>query len=206
MADNILYHGPLDHFDIPHTLEAAQGKHDAIAVLEECGFRGQVVLRGDVKTLAFQEPVENILGFRLPVEPTTASGGAGFPRVLWLGPEEWLIVTQDADSAMTVARLDEALVGQHVQVVDVSDARAIFNISGISARKILTKGCPLDLHPRVFTAGHSTRTVIGKVQIILHQVSERPDYDIYVHRSLAEYLWEWLEDAGLEYGIQVVRD
>ena len=63
MPDNILYHGPLDHLDIPHTLEAAQGKHDAIAVLEECGFRGQVVLRGDVKTLEFQEPVRCLLLF-----------------------------------------------------------------------------------------------------------------------------------------------
>jgi sarcosine oxidase gamma subunit len=32
-----------------------------------------------------------------------------------------------------------------------------------------------------------------------------PAFDIYVPRSFADYLWAWLEDAGREYGVAVVR-
>src|ERR687895_448167 len=30
-----------------------------------------------------------------------------------------------------------------------------------------------------------------------------PAFDVYVARSFAHYVWAWLEDAGLEYGVQV---
>jgi sarcosine oxidase gamma subunit len=37
----------------------------------------------------------------------------------------------------------------------------------------------------------------------VHQITQAPDYDLYVQRSFAEYLWAWLEDAGTEYGVRV---
>ena len=105
----------------------------------------------------------------------------------------------------TAERLAAALAGQHVQLLDVSDSRAVIGLRGLRARNVLLKGCPLDLHPRVFRARFSTRTVVSRVQIILHQIKETPEYEIYVHRSFAEYLWAWLEDAGLEYGVRIAR-
>ncbi|NIO38860.1 MAG: hypothetical protein GTO41_00860, partial [Burkholderiales bacterium] len=36
------------------------------------------------------------------------------------------------------------------------------------------------------------------------QVDEAPSYDIYVHRSFADYLWRWLEDAAQEYGVAII--
>ena len=30
-------------------------------------------------------------------------------------------------------------------------------------------------------------------------------FDLYVARSFGRYLFAWLEDAGLEYGVQTVR-
>jgi sarcosine oxidase subunit gamma len=95
--------------------------------------------------------------------------------------------------------------GRHVQVVDNSDAYSIVGVRGASARNILAKGCTLDLHERVFRSGCSTRTLLGQVQVILRQVTDEPDYEIHVHRSFAEFLWEWLVDAGQEYGLKTVR-
>jgi sarcosine oxidase subunit gamma len=90
-------------------------------------------------------------------------------------------------------------------LVDNSDAYAIVGVRGASARNILAKGCTLDLHERVFHSGCSTRTLLGQVQVILHQVTDDPDYEIHIHRSFAEFLWEWLVDAGHEYGLKTVR-
>ena len=41
--------------------------------------------------------------------------------------------------------------------------------------------------------------------IILQQRDAAPSYDVYVARSMAEYLWGWLGDAGARYGIAVVE-
>ena len=49
------------------------------------------------------------------------------------------------------------------------------------------------------------RSLIVKVPIALHQVSDQPAYDIYVLRSYAEFLWLWLEDAAREYGLAVAE-
>ena len=43
---------------------------------------------------------------------------------------------------------------------------------------------------------------IARADVILHQTGADA-YDIHVRRSFAEYLWTWLEDAGLEYGVAV---
>ena len=46
-----------------------------------------------------------------------------------------------------------------------------------------------------------------KVSVLIHFVdddAERgPEFDVYVARSFAHYLWTWLEDAGREYGVQI---
>jgi sarcosine oxidase subunit gamma len=68
----------------------------------------------------------------------------------------------------------------------------------------MMKGCSLDLHPREFGPGRCAQSTLAKAQIILHQLDDGPTYDLYVARSFAEYLWAWLEDASLEYGMAVV--
>ncbi|MEE9184627.1 MAG: sarcosine oxidase subunit gamma family protein [Acidimicrobiia bacterium] len=35
--------------------------------------------------------------------------------------------------------------------------------------------------------------------------AQGPAFDLYVPRSFADYLWAWLEDAGTEYGVALVR-
>ena len=194
-------YGPLDQYEVVSRSEVNCDEHNAEVFLTDCRFRGQIIVRGNTDLPKFADAIERVLGLRPPVKPTTAVGGADFPRLLWLGPDEWLVLTEDALKETTLEQLTETLVGQHFQVVDVSDARAVFGLTGPRARNVLEKGCPLDLHSRVFGAGRSTRTVVGRVQIILHQVTEVPHYDIYVQRSLAEYLWAWLEDARLEYEV-----
>ena len=65
----------------------------------------------------------------------------------------------------------------------------------------------MDVHRRVFTAGACAQTLLGKADVLLHVIEDEPDagpaVDVYVGRSFARYLWTWLTDAGLEYGVQV---
>jgi sarcosine oxidase, subunit gamma len=206
MAEQYRQRTPLAHRGLAvRALAATDADARAVAgvVLGECGLRGQAALRGDAGDPAFVNAIKQAIGSSPPTEPNTVAGPADLAagsRVLWLGPDEWLVV--DAGGEALVA-LRATLDGRHAAVVDVSDSRAVIALSGPRARGVLAKGCPLDLHPRVFTAGRCAQTLLSKAHVILHQIDDAPSYEIYVHRSFADYLWTWLEDAAAEYGIAV---
>ena len=171
-------------------------------VLGECPVRGMLALRGDSDSAEFRSAVSTVLGFDLVVEPLTSARQRDV-SMLWLGPDEWLIVTPDRRRERVERTLREALDGRHAALVDVSHSRTILALSGPGARAVLSKGCPLDLHPRAFPAGSCAQSRLAKCQVLIHLVRETPEFEIYLPRSSGEYLWLWLEDAGSEFGVGI---
>jgi len=173
--------------------------------LSERPFRGHFNLRGDPDDAAFLKAVESVLGFGLPLTPNTVSEGAGLVA-LWLGPDEWLVVTQpDGESTIAVA-LEDALGDTLNSVTDLTGGQTVIGISGPRARDVLAKGCTLDLHPRAFGPGQCAQTLLAKAAVTIRQVDESPSFDLIVRRSFADYLGVWLQDAALEYGLAVVPE
>ena len=123
--------------------------------------------------------------------------------MLWLGPNEWLVVVPAQRLERIERALREALDGQHAAVTDVSHGRTVLTLSGPDARAVLAKGCPLDFHPRAFPAGRCAQSRLAKCQVLIHLVTAEPEFEIYVARSFAEYAWSWLEDAGREFGVRI---
>ena len=173
---------------------ATDGREPRIA--ERPGL-GQVNLRGDGADADFRQAVEKALGLILPEAGRAAT--AGPVTVLWLGPDEWLVVGEDGGAAL-VDVLRQALKGVDAAVTDVSDARAVIRLSGSGAEDVLAKGCTLDLHHRVFGPGQVAQSTLAKADVILHQgAGDNLAFDIHVGRSFSEYLWLWLEDARRNY-------
>ena len=141
--------------------------------------------------------VGEVLSAPLPVEPNTvASGGAC--RVLWLGPDEWLVVAPPADRRRLEEELRAALGAESGAVVDVSGERTILQLSGPRAREVLMKGCSIDLHPTAFAVGRCAQTGLARAQVVL--VPTREDaFWILVRSSFSDYLSAWLGDAMAEY-------
>ena len=121
----------------------------------------------------------------MPVNRASKSGQRLAAR---LGPDEWLLVAPPGDSPDF-----SALEGRHHSLVDVSHRHAAFAVEGDSAPLILAAGCPLDLHPEVFTAGTATRTLLGKAEIILWRLGEAPSYRVECARSFAGYVERFLD-------------
>lgn len=122
---------------------------------------------------------------------------------LRLGPDWWL-VTGHASLGETPAGTgrEEALGDVPAQDgpreeavgdgwVDVSGQRTVLELAGPGALEVLITGCPIDLHPSVFT-GHA-QTFLAKTPVILERAGAA--YRIYVRSSYTRYLAEWLLDA-----------
>ena len=71
-----------------------------------------------------------------------------------------------------------------------------------TAAALLAKGCTLDFHPRVFSAGQCAQSGLAKTSVLIAMVDDRPTFDVIVRRSFAEYLALWLQHSGAEFGIQ----
>ncbi len=199
MVEGYLRQGVLDHRHLD--ARAVDDIGDAGVTLGERRFLGKIDLRGE-PTKKFRDAVAGVLGVAPPTAPNTAAGDDA-RTVLWLGPDEWLIVTPPGAEDETARALRAALAGHHAAVTDVSEGRTVIALAGPHARDVLAKGCPINVHPRVFGAGHCAQSTYGKANVLVHQTSDAPAFDIYIERSFADYLWACLEDAAEEYGLAI---
>ena len=158
--------------------------------------------RGPADNDIFAAAVKQVTGSELPLAANTVHS-TEYIDVLWLGPDEWLIVAPDGSDAGP--RLAEALKNIHAAVTDVSESRTVIVLSGDHARDVLAKGCALDLHPDKFAVGQCAQSTLAHIHIILQMRSDVPEFDVYVHRSFAESMWLWLEDAAAEYKPAIVN-
>jgi len=123
---------------------------------------------------------------RLPFPPPAANTATTWEGrdVLWLGPDEWLVVAQPDDTMTIVRELEEILAGAHHSVLDVGANRIVYELR--DGLEQLSSGCGLDLHPSCWTPGMCAQTVFGGAQVILHQRDERTTR-VFVRLSFAGY-------------------
>lgn len=136
------------------------------------------------------------LGLALPTQPCT-SARSGDLDVLWLGPDEWLVVGPPGAAERLTGQLRSAAGDSHAAVVDVSAQRTTLLLSGPRSRDLLARGCAIDLHPRAFGAGDCVQTVLAHVPVVL--VRREPGFWVLVRSSFAAHLVDWLVDASVEY-------
>jgi sarcosine oxidase subunit gamma len=146
-------------------------------------------VRGPADTVAAELKARYALA--VSPEPNTATGSA--IRVLWLGPDEWLVVQN-----MTAAPISEGRARDRVSIVDVSHGRAALRLRGPDVRDALAKGCAVDLDARAFPPARCAQTAIGRISVILDHV-EPGVFDVYCSRSYAGSFWHWITEACAEY-------
>jgi sarcosine oxidase, subunit gamma len=141
---------------------------------------GQVGLRADPRDLPFESP-----------EPNTATTWND-RDVLWLGPDEWLVVGEAGTEGSVLRELEDVMTDHHHSIVDVSANRIAFALS--DGLELLSSGCGLDLDPVRWRPGMCAQTLFGQAQVILHQRDERTTR-VFVRPSFADYFVDRLEVA-----------
>ncbi|GGC93490.1 sarcosine oxidase subunit gamma [Tersicoccus solisilvae] len=186
-----------------HLAEAVTAGSGTAVRLREIPFQTMVALRVEPGTDAAAR-VEAALGLPLPAacgDVTGSTEGTG-AAVLWLGPDEFLVVgPEDALPAPAdlVGRLADALGDVRGQAVDVSANRTTLELAGTAAREVLEKSVTFDLHPRALPAGRAYATLLGPVQVVLWKTREEPEFRILPRGSFTEYTVALLLDSMAEF-------
>ena len=177
-------------------VSALPGAEYAGAVtVREAGLRGMITVRGDLGSAAMKEAVKAATGYVVPDQRGVKSKGE--KGVAWMSPDELLILVPYAEAEPAVAKMQDALAGEHSLVVNVSDARAVFTLTGAGWREVLAKGAPGDIAPDAFGQGEARRTRIGQIAAAFW-ISGEEEVTIVCFRSVAEFMFEWLSTASRE--------
>jgi sarcosine oxidase subunit gamma len=149
----------------------------------------------------FESAVQSVTALQLPRAPNTATASDG-RALLWLAPQQWLLVCDGNQAALGERQLQAALKKTRGTVVDVSHAYLVVTVSGERARDMLAKGVPIDVDATAFGVGACAQTCLADINVLLH-VHPSQAIDLYVGRSYAASLWQWLRLSAAEYGYRV---
>ncbi|MEQ8876991.1 MAG: sarcosine oxidase subunit gamma family protein [Phycisphaerales bacterium] len=159
----------------------------------DAGLQGMITLRGDLGSAKMTKAVKDATGAAKPGQreiTTTGDSGAA-----WMSPDELLVMVPYASAADALAKIDTALNGEHYLAVNVSDARAMFEITGAGGREIIAKLCPVDMSPGAFKPGAIRRTRMAQVAAAVW-MTDATTIRVVCFRSVAEYVYGLLCDAA----------
>lgn len=134
--------------------------------------------------------VSRALGLVLPVAPKTSTVSKKGRRALWLGPDEWLLLDERADPAADLAKIKVL----H-SAVDISHRNTAILVNGAGAQATLEAGCPQDLSLKAFPVGACSRTVLGKIEVVILRIDESA-FHVECWRSFSDYAFGFLAEAA----------
>jgi sarcosine oxidase subunit gamma len=121
--------------------------------------------------------------------------------LLKTGAEQYWVITNDGDDLSLV--LQAAVAPDIGSITPLSHSRTCIFIEGVAARELLARGIALDLHPDVFGVGQFALTGLHHTPIVIHRSGESR-YELFALRTFARSVWEWLTDAALSPGYEIV--
>ena len=122
-----------------------------------------------------------------------------------IAPERIIVRTADADALSRMAREIES---DNLPLLDLSHARAVTRIQGLTAPEFLKRLVSIDLDPRAFTPASFALTEIHTVPVMLHRMADDsniPCFELYVPYTWAASLWDLIRDTASPFGYEVVE-
>jgi len=144
----------------------------------------------------FRMAMRSFLGADLPGKIGDVIHVAG-RRLLKTGAGQYWIITRDHDDI--VPDLQRAIPAQMGTITSLSHSRTCIFVEGSTARELLAKGVPLDVHPDIFHVDQFALTGLHHSPVLIHRRGEDL-YELYALRTFGLSVWEWLTDAALPSG------
>ncbi len=148
----------------------------------------------------------DILQQHLATVPTTPGDLVALDNgwVACLTPKEFYLCGLFS-TVKTQAELADNLTGasNSISVTDFTHAKAALKLTGLAAPQLLSKICGLDFHDQTFPNMQLKQSSAAKIKTLIARYDEygAPTYHLHVNRSLGQYFWDIVWDAGQEFGI-----
>jgi len=188
--------------DSPQAVNRTPSAGEACVALAEVRLAIAWNVRGDPAQAAFVAEAERALGMPLPLQPNTSTRNAA-GAVFWLGPRAWLFVAGADFPRNDFDDVRRRLGDAGGALFDVSASYATWSVSGAAALRVLNKGCPLDLHPRAFPAGHCAQSLLGHIHAVFYRPDDASTFIVMVARSFAADAWDFLTASAATDGYRI---
>lgn len=159
----------------------------AADIIELAAFRDQAVTLGRVAAAR---------GAPLPECGRLCRSADGL--VVAVRPERWLLLCARAAPGARARSWQGACEGS-TAVVELSAALTAYHVTGAAVRETLSRGCRLDLDPRVFPAGSAAATLVAQVPLIIGALAS--GVLLLTPASTARHFREWLVAAARPFGL-----
>lgn len=163
---------------------------DGLAGIREVGPVGMIALRSkDLKNIG--KTIKAVAGTKVP--QTRRIVVEGDRACAWMSPDEYLLILPYAEVSKALAVIATTLQAEHHLAVDVSDARAVFRITGANAQQVLRKLCPVDLDRMAPDEVRRTRAA----QVACAFWQQDGGYTLISFRSVAGYVMALLSHSAM---------
>lgn len=170
--------------------QSAQG----FATVTELGLMGMVQIRADLASPGLAAALSE-MGLSVPAARQVVT--AGGLVLAWMSPDELMLFCDYASAPVTAGNLSAALAGEHAMVVDVSDMRAVFSVTGAKADEVLMKLCPVDF--ATLPQAEMRRTRAAQTGVALWRAGPE-EIRVICFRSVAAYVFGLLEVSARKGG------
>ena len=150
------------------------------------------------KNSSFDMSIIRLDGLSFPSSLKSTSNSS--TRILWLGPNNWLVFS----SVLDLIKKEKAQFNEvDFAITDISHSRTIIELEGSLVNEVLKKGCPLDFNS--LKDGDCANSVYNEVNVTIDFISEKPKkVRILSLRSFGESLHHSITDACLEFGYNAI--
>ena len=166
---------------------------DGLVSVREMPAQGMISLRGDLAMPPLKNAATGVAGVDMPAQRAAECEGAR--GLLWMAPDELLVLCPYDETAEGVASMDKLLYSYHALVTDVSDARAMFELRGGGLRDVLAKLTPADMSAAALPPGELRRSRLAQVPAAFWLRSETAA-QVICFRSVARYVFDLLKTAA----------
>ena len=157
-------------------------RYDGFAMVREIGPLGMISLRAKPEVKGLAKAVKAAVGLAVPAPRrivATADKAVG-----WMSPDEYLLVLPYAQTGAAMAAIASAMGADHHLAAVVSDARAVFDVTGAKADQVLRKLCPVDFD--ALASGELRRTRAAQVAAAFWAIDD--GFRVVCFRSVAGYM------------------
>ena len=171
--------------------------------IEEKALSGKINIRGKSSDKEFMKNIGSALNLVLPIEPNVRIFNNNI-SIMWLGPNEWLVITPENEKDGIISLLKSNLNPQKTAITDVSFNRTILRLEGKKVFTLLSKFLVANLEKILKTNFSVAQSIFIKIPVLFvrNNTDEEPtSLDLHLNRSHTKYVYELLVDGSKNLNI-----